>query len=288
MKPQPCRKIGLVLLALLLTLALLTGPVAAGPVSPGPDERRPIIVQGAMTIEVAKLAGLLENANEQTFGPYTFWQGTIDDYPVIVSKTLIGTANAAAATLLAIEKFRPLAIVNQGTAGGHDPALKVYDIIIGQKIINGGAIQSGRKALGQGSNPFEWRLVDWQRFGDSDADPRPHRPSVFTSDAALAATAGSVAAGYAKGKVVAGTIVSADFWNRELDRIKWFHDTFGTAAEEMETAAAAQISSQYNVPFLSLRIISNNAMSGSEFVAATGDAGQDFTYQVVKAYIAAL
>ena len=40
-------------------------------------------------------------------------------------------SNAEAATALAIERVRPRAIINHGTAGGHDPALHVVDGIIG-------------------------------------------------------------------------------------------------------------------------------------------------------------
>ncbi len=44
---------------------------------------------------------------------------------------------------------------------------------------------------------------------------------------------------YTKGKVVEGTIGSADVWNNEVDRIKWFHTKYGTSVEEMEGAAAS-------------------------------------------------
>lgn len=59
---------------------------------------------------------------------------------------------------------------------------------------------------------------------------------------------------YTKGKVVEGTIGSADLWNNEVDRIKWFHEKYGTSVEEMEGASAAQIAGAYNVPFLDIRI----------------------------------
>jgi adenosylhomocysteine nucleosidase len=286
MNLNTCKKLGRVFLALALSLTLLTGPVAAGPADQGPAGPRPIVIQGPMAVESLKLAGMLENAAAQSFGPYTFWVGTVDGYPVIVCKSLIGTANSAAATVLAIERFNPIAIINQGTAGGHDPALKVHDIILGAKIINAGAIQTAQKALGQGSDSLQWRLVDWQHFEGAGDDAL--KPRVFTSDPVLLAAARSVSGKYPKGRVIEGTVLSSDFWNRELDRIKWFHDTFGSSAEEMEAAAAAQICSLYKVPFLSLRIISNNATNGSGYIPAAGEVLQDFTYEVVKAYIGSL
>lgn len=49
-------------------------------------------------------------------------------------------SNAAAATAIAIERYKPIAIINQGTSGGHDPELKVYDIVLGRYTTNIGVI----------------------------------------------------------------------------------------------------------------------------------------------------
>jgi len=50
-----------------------------------------------MQIETEKLAGRLEHVKVERVGDWTFWSGTIDGYPVIVSKTLKGMSSAAAA-----------------------------------------------------------------------------------------------------------------------------------------------------------------------------------------------
>src|SRR3954452_17985535 len=59
---------------------------------------RPIVVQGAMDVEIRALAASLQNAAEEHVSGWTFWRGTIDGYPVVVSKTLKGMENVAAAT----------------------------------------------------------------------------------------------------------------------------------------------------------------------------------------------
>src|SRR3954452_19195735 len=121
-----------------LALVLLTA--LAGCAAPPP--RRPIVVQGAMDVEIRKLAASLANASQETVGGWTFWRGTLDGYPVVVSKTLKGMSNAAAATALAAERYHPAAIINQGTAGGHAPELHVYDIVLGTHAVNLGSVQS--------------------------------------------------------------------------------------------------------------------------------------------------
>src|SRR4051794_41782104 len=96
-----------------------------------------------MDVEVRKLAGALANVSEERVQGWTFWRGTLDGYPVVISKTLKGMENAAAATVLAAEHYRPAAIVNQGTAGGHVPDLHVYDIVLGTQAGNPGPVQTG-------------------------------------------------------------------------------------------------------------------------------------------------
>ncbi len=81
-------------------------------------ELRPVIVQGAMDIEVKKFASRLDNVRVEKVGGWTFWRGTLDGYPVIVSKTMKGLSNAAAATTIAAERYYPVAIINQGPQVG--------------------------------------------------------------------------------------------------------------------------------------------------------------------------
>jgi purine-nucleoside phosphorylase len=122
-------------------------------------DRRPVVVQGAMDVEVKQLASRLDGVTVETVGGWTFWRGTLDGYPVIVSKTLKGVSNAAAATTIAAERYRPVAVINQGTAGGHDPQLHVYDIVLGKESLDLGAFKTAYRAPGQGSNSLEWTLM---------------------------------------------------------------------------------------------------------------------------------
>jgi adenosylhomocysteine nucleosidase len=56
----------------------------------------------------------------------------------------------------------------------------------------------------------------------------------------------------------------------------------------METASAAQIAALLNVPFLGVRVVSDNITNGGAYDPKTSEACEDFVYQVVKAYIAAV
>ena len=252
-----------------------------------PSLKGPIVIQGAMPIEAEHFAQRLDNPKEQQIGGWRFWSGTVDGYPVVVSETLKGMSNSAAATAIAATHFHPAAIINQGTAGGHDPALKVYDIVLGKYSVNLGAFKTPHKLKGEGSESTQWKPMDLLASkGSAGEDKNTHTMRQFPADVQLLTVASSVTQTYSKGKIVEGVIGSADIWDSELDRISFFHNTYHTSAEEMETASAAQIAAAFDIPFIGIRILSNNITNDGKYDPNTGLACQDYVYQVVKAYIA--
>ena len=276
------------LIATAFACALSTACVARDATTPAPASAaiRPVIVQGAMDVEISKLAGALDHVTEETVSEWTFWRGTLDGYPVVISKTLKGMSNAAAATALAAERYHPVAIINQGTAGGHVPELHVYDIVLGRQTVNLGSFKTGYRARGKGSDFAEWNPLDLMRSeGSAGQDPNARTMRRFTGDEGLLSAARNVRDHYRKGRVVEGVIGSSEIWNSEIDRIQRFHDQFGTTAEEMEAASAAQIAGLFHIPFLGIRVVSNNIMNGEGYDPETGEACQDYVYHVLKAYI---
>ena len=273
----------------LLASALLTACVARDGAAPARAAAaiHPVVVQGAMDVEIRQLAGALANAEEQTLRGWTFWRGTVDGYPVVISKTLKGLSNAAAATALAAERYDPIAIINQGTAGGHQPDLHVFDIVLGDDSVNLGSFKTGYRSRGGGSRFEEWMPLDLMRSeGSAGNDPNARNMRRFHADEGLLAAARSVRDRYRKGRVVEGVIGSSEIWNSEIDRIRQFHDRFGTTAEEMETASAAQIAGLFGIPFLGIRVVSNNITNGGAYDASTGAACQEYVLEVVKKYVA--
>jgi adenosylhomocysteine nucleosidase len=251
-----------------------------------PTVPSPIVVQGAMDVEIRKLAAAIQSPTQKTVSGWTFWLGTIDGYPIVVSKTLKGMENAAAATALAVERYHPVAIINQGTAGGHQPDLHVFDIVLGVESVNIGSFKTGFRERGKGSDLAEWFPLDLTRAdGSAGQDPNAWRMRRFRGDERLLEAARSATPRYQKGRVVDGVIGSSEIWNSEIDRIQRFHDAFGTTVEEMETASAAQIAGLVGVPFLGIRVVSNNITNGGTYDGKTGEACQDFVYDVVKRYI---
>ncbi|MDR0140087.1 5'-methylthioadenosine/S-adenosylhomocysteine nucleosidase [Metabacillus idriensis] len=250
------------------------------------DDQRPILVQGPMPIEAENFAKKLEDVKEEKSGTFIFYIGKLDNYPVIVAKTGKGMENTAAATAVAIERYNPIAIINQGTSGGHDPNLNVFDIVLGKRTVNLGSLKTADKDENQGIDPTIWKPMDLMASeGSAGEDPNAEKPRFYEGDKDLLTAANAVKDTYTKGKIVEGTIGSADVWNNEVDRIKWFHTKYGSSVEEMEGASAAQIANAYDVAFLGIRVLSNNKVNGGKYNPDTAAANQEYVYEVVKKYI---
>lgn len=113
----------------LLIAALILLPLRA-------EAAAPILIEGAMECETDLLIKKIDDPKEQRIGGWRFISGDLNGIPVVLSVTSIGMTNAAAATALGIEYFRPIAVINQGTSGGHDPALHTFDIVLGARTFD--------------------------------------------------------------------------------------------------------------------------------------------------------
>jgi len=253
---------------------------------------QPIMIQGPMPIEAQYFASLLNNVTVEYSGNATFYLGTYNEYPVVVAQTGKGLENTAAATAVGITRYKPRVIINQGTSGGHDPALHVGDIVLGARSINATSFKTPKRNKGEGSQPLTWIPMDLMASqgsaGEGEGAADAEKLRFYAGDNELITLAMSLRNKHTRGKVVTGTIGSGNFWNNELDRIEWLHKNLGTSVEEMETSAAAQIAYAYGVPFVGIRILSNNITNRGEYDPSTAKDCQLFVKHVVEAYISSL
>jgi adenosylhomocysteine nucleosidase len=161
----------------------------------------------------------------------------------------------------------------------------VADIVLGATAVNIGAFKTGSRDRGNGSDIREWHPLDLlQSDGSAGQDPNAWQMRPFAADPDLLKAAEQVKDRYTAGRVVDGVIGSSDMWNSELDRIQRFHTDFGTSAEDMETAPAAQVAGLSHVPFLGIRVLSNNITNGDAYNGNTADGCQRFVIEVIREY----
>ena len=245
---------------------------------------RPLLIQGAMKVETSHMVEQLTGLEEYRLGEWYFAAGVYHGVPLAISRTQWGLANAAAATALAMEFFRPVAVINQGTAGAHDPALKNFDIVIGRETVNVSAWKSHFRARGEG---VDEEALDKLGVFAYDKEARRFTQEVYhKADEALFQTALALKDSYRRGRVTEGVIGTADSWNCQVDRVLFLHDFYGSAVEEMEGDAVAQICQTYDVPFLTIRVVSNTVFAGDvDWDLAVGAALQEYVLAVAEAYM---
>lgn len=241
--------------------------------------KRPIVIMVAMKIEAAWLIDKLVNVKCETVNQYTFYEGFINDYPVVICHSLVGTINAAVATYIAIEKYQPIAIISEGTAGSHGKDIHKGDIVVGEKCVNIMSVKTPHKKKGEGSNSLNWEFVNFISGEDN-------RLVYQYGDKHLIELAQKV--DYTNGKIYFGTIGSGDVWNNETDKILWLNKNLGTLCEEMEGIAVYTVANNFAVPVLGIRIISNNEILGELYDRNIDLKSQEFTYELILQFIAGI
>ena len=195
-----------------------------------------LVVQGAVDSELQPLLAALEGRQLVQVAAWTFWRGRIGSKTVVVSRTEVGPINAVAATTLAIERFRPRLIINQGTAGANGPDLEAFDIVAGEGDGGLRGVSIGAARGGSGCRSGRAGVPSPHRLRLDGKDRVPFQ--AFKGDAEALSVALETPV-HPRGRVVKGAIGSAFEFNREIDRLAWVRKTYGAVSEDMESAFAA-------------------------------------------------
>jgi adenosylhomocysteine nucleosidase len=201
---------------------------------------------GAMEDEVSFLREAMGESETAVDGEFTFYAGKLEGKPVALLRCGIGKVNAAVGCALLIQRFKPGFVINTGSAGGIDPALRFGDAIISSGLV--------------------YHDVDLTAFNYAPGQ-LPGQPPVFPVDERLIVRAeqaveeltreGALPAGFNHRR---GLIGSADTFMHEPARIAEVRRLFPEiAAVEMEGAAIAHCCRLFSVPALVIRALSDIA-----------------------------
>ena len=239
-------------------------------------EQKPILIQGAMEDEIATLKQNMQDLEEKNLYGYTFYQGKIENYPIILSKTKVGLIQVTAATLLGIVNFSPCIIINQGVAGGITKNVHKGDIVLGDTCININSYQTPYKEENEGSNSLTWDLKTLKEGIDELVVLNANKELVKLAEE----TAKKQKINYIKGRIGSG-----DVWNAEKDRLLWLSEKYNVVCEDMETVAVYQMASQFQIPVLGIRILSDNALLEENYDKTVGKIGQEFVISIIKNWL---
>jgi adenosylhomocysteine nucleosidase len=229
---------------------------------------------GAMEEEVSLLRAAMESPETSRAGVFEFYTGRLEGKNIVLLRCGIGKVNAAAGCALLISRFGPQMVINTGSAGGIDPALKFGDAILSTGLL--------------------YHDVDLTAF-DYSPGQIPGQPAVFPVPDSLVGRAEKAvdelkAEGVLPGDFnhVRGLIASGDVFMHEPEKIAKVRQTFPEVrAVEMESAAIAHTCSLFQVPALIIRSLSDIAglespMTSVEFLPIAAKHSSEIVRRLIR------
>jgi len=211
-----------------------------------------------MPQEVEKLKATVSDQEEHKRGTaFTFTTGTLEGRPVVFAAANVGLVFAGSAVTTMINEFKVSAVVFTGVAGGLKEGQKVGDLIIGKDVVN---YEMDARAFKPPWDPHEYQLgeipfLKW-RFYEAD-------PTMLATALAAPLAEGVV---LKEGRIATGSIFIDTDAKKAMAKTVWEPLGFPDACE-MENAGVAQICKAYEVPYVSVRALSD---------VVEGDANADF------------
>ena len=191
----------------------------------------------AMDKEFAQLATLLDHQEKEVHSQNEFILGSVEEKDIVLQKCGIGKVNSAIGTVEMIRNYHPDLIISSGCAGGADPQLNVGDVVVATQCVYHDAY-----------------CGDNVSFGQIMGMPERYDTSQELIDKALSMTC--------KETIRAGLTVSGDWFVDSADKMREILSHFPEAmAVDMESCAIAHVCHDFQIPFASLRLISDIPLS---------------------------
>lgn len=195
----------------------------------------PRILAIALAAEEREVKPLLDLLTERATKPVKqaapvgdIWLGASTRGNILILRTGVGLVQTAAVLSWALSKYSPQVVIDTGSGGALAPGIEIGDIVIGERHMYGDA--------------------DGTAFGNPYGQV-PGQPEFFLGSLNMLNAAPENAK--------KGLMLSSDSWVRG-ELANTFRRRFPEAiAVDMESAAAAQVCAQWNVPFISVRCISD-------------------------------
>lgn len=234
---------------------------------------RPVVIQAALYSELNFLLETFTLIKENRVGDFLFYECEYKGKSVIISKTKMGEAVSAIATVLAIKTYEPLFIINQGTAGASTTRLNKNDIVIGESISYICQLSTEKNRDNDRTNPWktdEYRNLDGERIS-------------YKADERLI----NMLKGFSclkKPGIYFDTVGTGDIWTKDFDTIKKYNRENKMVCEAMECMGAYFAANTLGVPLVTVRVISNNELTGQSYDPTTDVNAQKKVIEILDEY----
>ena len=220
-------------------------------------------------------------------GPWEVYEGRAGERHLLIIISGAGPVNAAAATERLIARYEPSAVLHGGSAGAHNPDLLPGDVVIGSRYVihTSRSVREARVARGLNPSLIRYRQDGtYTSYPHIDADPtllhHAERIARAQSDrmGAWDAPGWPPVVPRRPALVVSGVVASADAWTVDEAELRVLHEDFGAECEDMESAYVAQVCALHRLPFVAVRVMSDNEgaqqLTAGDVPAAIAAAGE--------------
>ena len=221
----------------------------------------------AMDNEISLLLKQAEIKEEKTIGGITFHVGTLNNTPVVISRSGIGKIRASSGITSMLNNFNISKVIFTGIAGGIRDDENVLDEVIGTSIIE-----------------HDYGFMTDDGFVWGGGDPGKKEPGeVYYCDSDLVNLAyESAVATMSDRNIFKGLIATGDQFISSTNYVTWLQNEFNAYACEMEGASAAKVCTAYEKPFVVLRTLSDKADGNAhDSYADFGDKAADQSNKIV-------
>lgn len=207
---------------------------------------------GAMSVEVETLKSEMKNLTVTKKAGMEFYDGTLEDLPVVVVQCGVGKVNAAMCAQVLCDCFDVTHLVNTGIAGSLCAELDIGDLVI--------------------SDDAMYHDFDAQNFGYEMGEVPGMGVLTFAADPAMIAYAQAAAEAVNPGHSRIGRVASGDLFVAERAAKERIIANTQALCTEMEGAAIAHVAFRNKLPFVILRAISDKADDSAEMDYPTFEA----------------
>jgi adenosylhomocysteine nucleosidase len=216
-------------------------------------------ILGAMPEEISGVVGLLNNKKEVVKGMRTYYTGTINKIEVVVVFSRWGKVASATTVTHLIVEFDITHLIFTGVAGAIDNRLNIGDLVIANSLVQHDL--DARPIMNQFeipllgktilSPPNEMLDLAIKSIGDLIKDNVLMTLIVSNEQDQFSLLIP---------KLIVGQIASGDkFFSNNVDKKNLLEVLPEVLCVEMEGAAVAQVCFEYNIPYIIIRIISDEA-----------------------------
>ncbi len=198
-------------------------------------------IVAAMDTEVKLIKNSFANYQKEVVAGVKIYRAQVGENVCILVRGGIGKANISHATSLLCNKFKPNVVINTGIAGCLDP-LKSSDLLL--------------------ANVLTYHDVDAQDFGYEQGQV-PGMPKYYIADSKYLNDIKKILNDL-NIKYEEGTILSGDSFITNRKMLKFIPTEGTNFGIDMEGASVAQICYLYQIPFVSMRFISDSIDSPNQ------------------------